>query len=93
MTENVRWRSLCEQGGQIRCHGPQSAWADAEGGLTKIAPWAFMLVPGATLYLNSFNQTIGSLTGAGNVTLGSNTTKSRRELPMLAVRYGQPITN
>ena len=76
MTENVRWRSLCEQGGQIRCHGPQSAWADAEGGLTKIAP-----------------QTIGSLTGAGNVTLGSNTTKSRRELPMLAVRYGQPITN
>jgi hypothetical protein len=52
-----------------------------------------MLVPGATLDLNSFNQTIGSLTGAGNITLGSNTTKSRRELPMLAVRYGQPITN
>ncbi|MBV9550623.1 MAG: autotransporter-associated beta strand repeat-containing protein, partial [Alphaproteobacteria bacterium] len=32
---------------------------------------AISLASGATLDLNSFNQTVGSITGAGNVTLGS----------------------
>ena len=34
---------------------------------------AFTVASGATLDLNSFNQTIGSLAGAGNVTLGAAT--------------------
>src|SRR5262249_9964354 len=34
---------------------------------------AFMVASGATLDLNSFNQTIGSLAGAGSVTLGAAT--------------------
>jgi autotransporter-associated beta strand protein len=34
---------------------------------------AFTVVSGATLSLNSFNETVGSLAGAGNVTLGSGT--------------------
>ncbi|WP_407174574.1 autotransporter domain-containing protein [Bradyrhizobium sp. STM 3562] len=34
---------------------------------------AYTIASGATLDLNSFNQTIGSLAGAGNVTLGSAT--------------------
>ena len=34
---------------------------------------AFAVASGATLDLNNFNQTIGSLAGAGNVTLGSAT--------------------
>jgi autotransporter-associated beta strand protein/T5SS/PEP-CTERM-associated repeat protein len=34
---------------------------------------AFTVAAGATLNLNSFNQTIGSLAGAGNVTLGAAT--------------------
>jgi autotransporter-associated beta strand protein len=34
---------------------------------------AFTVASGATLDLNNFNQTIGSLAGAGNVTLGSAT--------------------
>ena len=34
---------------------------------------AFTIASGATLNLASFNQTIGSLAGAGNVTLGAAT--------------------
>src|SRR5262249_54168018 len=37
------------------------------------SPSAFTVGSGATLALNNFNQTIGSLAGAGNVTLGSAT--------------------
>jgi autotransporter-associated beta strand protein len=44
------------------------------GGANVFAPAsAFTIAPGATLALNSFNQSIASLAGAGNVTLGSAT--------------------
>ena len=44
------------------------------GAINAFAPLsAFTVAAGATLDLASFNQTIGSLAGAGNVTLGSAT--------------------
>ena len=44
------------------------------GGTNVFAPnSAFTVASGATLNLNSFNQSIGSLAGAGNVALGSAT--------------------
>jgi YVTN family beta-propeller protein/autotransporter-associated beta strand protein len=44
------------------------------GAVNALSPFsAFTVATGATLDLNNFNQSIGSLAGAGNVTLGSAT--------------------
>jgi hypothetical protein len=58
----------------------RSRWNHGGTGRDHLLPRAFMLVPGTTLDFNSFNQTIGSLAGAGHVMLGSNTTESRGQL-------------
>ncbi len=47
------------------------------GAVNAFSPFsAFTVAGGATLDLNNFNQTIGSLAGAGNVTLGAATLTS-----------------
>jgi YVTN family beta-propeller protein/autotransporter-associated beta strand protein len=51
-----------------------NAGALQAGAVNAFSPFsAFTVAPGATLALNNFNQSIGSLAGAGSVTLGSAT--------------------
>ena len=63
------------------------------GAVNAFSPFsAFTIASGATLDLNSFNQTIGSLAGAGGVTLGSAilTTGNDNTAPSSRARLPEP---